>query len=197
MEAPIPDTWYLVDIGFGGEIHRWFVENVYRAGRERRRGYDELLRAAGEIPPGSEGLLFLPFLGGTFTPPNDRVKGMWRGLDWKHSIWHMYRSVLESIAYEYACSRRIYTEISASSPCRSVTVTGSGKKNVLWNQVKADVLGCDFLSLGRDDQENLGTALVAARAVDLVADVRETLKNCLEVRAALFSHGREAGGSTS
>jgi xylulokinase len=193
MEAPIPNTWYLVDIGFGGEIHRWFVENVYLAG-ETGRSYDELLRAAGEIPPGSEGLLFLPFLGGTFTPPNDRVKGMWCGLDWKHTVRHMYRSVLESIAYEYACSRGIYQEISSRPPCRSVTVTGSGKKNILWNQVKADVLGCDFLSLGRDDQENLGTALVAACAVDLVADMHGTLKNCLEVerRYSPMPEGRKS-----
>jgi xylulokinase len=180
LEAPLPDTWYMVGIGFGGEIYRWFMDNVYLCG-SIGRAHDELDKTAQEIPAGSEELLFLPFLGGTFTPPNDRVKGMWCGLHWKHSVCHMYRSILESIAYEYSYYYGIYQDISASPPCRSVTVTGSGKKNELWNQIKADVLGCDFLSLRRDDQENLGTALVAARAVNLTTDIRRSLQNCLEV----------------
>jgi xylulokinase len=180
MESPLADTWYMVGIGFGGEVCRWFLENVYLCGAGGR-GHDELVRAAEKIPVGSEGLIFLPFLGGTFTPPNDRVKGRWYGLDWKHSLHHMYRSMLESIAYEYAYYYSIYREIAAGSSCRAVTVTGSGKKNALWNQIKADTLGCDYLCLNRDDHENLGTALVAARAVGLTADIRRSLGSCLEV----------------
>jgi len=180
LQSPLAGIWYMVGIGFGGEVYSWFFNNVYR-GEGGEHDHDELVRAAEQIPAGSEELIFLPFLGGTFTPPNERVRARWCGLDWKHSVYHLYRSVLESIAYEYAYYHGIYSEISAGAPCRSVTVAGSGKKNALWNRIKADVLGCDYLCLNRDDHENLGTALVAAHAVGLTTDIRGSLRNCLEV----------------
>ena len=100
LEAPIPDTYYLVGIGFGGEVYNWFLKNVYLCDNDSNV-HEKLMKQAEKILPGSENLLFFPFLGGNFTPPNDVVRGTWFGLDWEHTIFHMYRSVLESIAYEY------------------------------------------------------------------------------------------------
>jgi xylulokinase len=180
MRAPIPRTYYLVGIGFGGGIYSWFLKSIYSCPTTTRDS-DELVREAEKIPPGSEGLIFFPFLGGTFTPPDDSVRGMWVGFDWNHSVFHMYRSMLESIAYEYRYYLDIYKNLANVDSCRSVTVTGSGKKNPLWNRIKADVLGIDYVLLKRDDHENFGTALVAAFGINLIDNIGERLARAIEI----------------
>jgi xylulokinase len=186
MQAPLPDIYYLVGIGFGGEVYSWFLHNVY-AHNTPPGPHDELIRSAESIQPGSEGLFFFPFLGGIFTPPNDTVRGTWFGFDWKHTIAHMYRSILESFGYEYFHYFDIYKEISKNLGCGSVVVTGSGRKNHLWNQIKADILGADYLLLNRDDQENLGTALVAATSVNLIDDLRVAVSSCSKIHKRIPS----------
>lgn len=180
MEAPIPDTYYLVGIGFGGEVYRWFLRNVCRC-TDGDTVHKELTRGAQRLQPGSDNLLFFPFLGGTFTPPNERVRGTWIGLDWNHTVHHMYRSVLESFAYEYYYYRGIYSNLSHSGHCGSVRVTGSGKKNHLWNRIKSDVLGVDYVLLKRDDHENFGTALVALYAAGLMSNLHTDLEKYFEI----------------
>ncbi len=180
MEAPIPDIYYLVGIGFGGEVYRWFLHNVCRC-EDESAVYEDLTSGAQRLHAGSNNLLFFPFLGGTFTPPNERVKGTWVGLDWDHTVYHMYRSVLESFAYEYYYYRGIYSKLTHSPFCRSVRVTGSGKKNHLWNKIKSDVLGVDYVLLKRDDHENFGTALVALYAAGMVSSLQTDLEEHFEI----------------
>ena len=180
MESPVPDLRYLVGIGFGGEVHHWFTKEICRA-EEDAEIIERLTREAESLPPGSEGLLFFPFLGGTFTPPDDRLRGTWIGLDWHHSLHHLYRSLLESIAYEYSHYISIYRILTGARECPRVTVTGSGRKNELLNRIKTDVLGSEYCLLHREDQENLGTALVAAAAVGGVGDLPAAVTACLGV----------------
>ena len=67
---------------------------------EPAAGYDDLEKEAEAVEPGSEGLFFIPlFRKGV--PSNTNLKGAWLGLDFKHTRGHMYRAVMESIAYEY------------------------------------------------------------------------------------------------
>jgi xylulokinase len=181
MQAPLPDLYYLVGIGFGGEVHGWYMENIYSFSGPPR-SYDELKRTAASIEPGSEDLFFFPFLGGIFTPPNDRVRGTWLGIDWNHTAAHLYRSILESFGYEYRAYDSVYREISSTPGCRSVIVTGSGRHNRLWNQIKSDILGAEYVTLNRDDQANVGTAIVAGTAVGLIDDMKDAASSCSEIQ---------------
>ena len=62
--------------------------------------YDDLLAPAGAIPPGSEGLLFLPYLTGERTPhPDPLARGAFVGLTVRHTQAHMTRAVLEGVAF--------------------------------------------------------------------------------------------------
>jgi len=187
LEAPIPDIYYLVGVGFGGEVYNWFIYNIY-CHEGVTEEYAKLIKGAKDISPGSSNLLFFPFLGGSFTPPDDVVRGTWLGLDWNHTVHHLYRSMLEAIAYEYFYYYSIYREISGIGIRGPIVVTGSGRNNDLWNQIKADVLGFDYITLNRADHECLGTALVAGLAVDMITDIRTNLKKCFEIERRYFSN---------
>jgi xylulokinase len=170
LESPLPGVYYLVGIGFGGEIHRWAASNLAFGAQN---GYADLAKEAAAIGPGCDGLIFLPFLGGSFTPPDDGVRGAWLGLDWGHSRAHLYRSVLEGLAHEYVCRLDLYRKISGKDAFKDVCVIGGGSANDLWNQIKADALGIDYVKLRDAPYECRGTALVAGGAVGIYENLSE------------------------
>jgi len=64
--------------------------------------YEILNKKIEKIPPGSDGLIFIPHLGGRVCPYNPYVRGSWFGFSWGHTKFHFYRAILEGIAYEYS-----------------------------------------------------------------------------------------------
>ncbi|MCJ7821029.1 MAG: FGGY family carbohydrate kinase, partial [Bacteroidales bacterium] len=91
-----------------GKTHRWVVDLLQAKHPFQEHGpavnnnFQEFDTAAREIPPGSDGAFFIPHFGGRVCPPQPEIRGGWMGLEWHHTQAHLYRSVLESIAYEYA-----------------------------------------------------------------------------------------------
>ena len=101
------------------------------------------------------------------------MRGAWLGLDWGHSRAHLYRSVLEGLAYEYVCRLDLYRKISGKDAFKDVCVIGGGSANDLWNQIKADALGIDYVKLRDAPYECRGTALVAGGAVGIYENLSE------------------------
>lgn len=88
-----------------GAITQWFREEFgaeERAAEEAggENAYAALARAAGEVAPGAEGLLALPYFSGERTPLNDPdARGVIAGLTLRHSRAHVYRALLEGVAF--------------------------------------------------------------------------------------------------
>ena len=128
-----------------GAITRWFRDNFGQpemnaetAGGEN--AYAALSALASQIPPGSEGLLVLPYFSGERTPINDPLaRGVIAGLTLAHSRGHVYRAILEGIAYGVRDNLEALTE-SGTPPKRLVAI-GGGTKNRLWLQIVSDVSG--------------------------------------------------------
>ena len=99
-------------IGGGGLTHHWFAEqfglfDMPEAGRrlseeDTRLAYAQLDAMAADLPPGAQGMLFIPHLLGRACPPDPAVRGAWLGFTWTHGPGQFYRSLLEAIAYDYA-----------------------------------------------------------------------------------------------
>lgn len=70
--------------------------------------YDELSAEAKDLNPGSDGLVFVPHFGGRVTPNDPYVRGSWIGLKFTHKRAHLWRAIMEGIAYEY----RYYQEVA-------------------------------------------------------------------------------------
>ncbi len=182
FHAIIPGLWYLIAyINGGGLCLRWFRDQFAQDEKKeaQKRGMDSyqlLNEKAEKIPPGSEGLIFIPHLGGRVCPPNPHVKGNWFGFSWKHSNSHFYRAILEGIAYEYAYYLTVLKELAPDLSFQRVRVIGGGAKSTLWNKIKADVLNLSYLRVNREELSVLGSAIVAGHAVGLFPDLASASK---------------------
>ncbi len=137
---------------------KWWVNEACKL---EEAGFDLLLREAQQIPAGSEGLIFLPYLLGERSPYSDpNARGAFIGLTVKHGRGHMTRAVLEGVAM----GLRDLLEIAKEQqlPIQEIRVNGGGAKSALWRQILADVLGHPVCMVNSVEGPALGAAIMAA-----------------------------------
>lgn len=132
---------------------------------------DAALAAAAEVPPGADGIVFLPYLEGERAPVWDpRARGVIFGLTSGHGRAQIIRAVLEGVA----CSARhiLWTaEAMASGPAEELRVAGGGARLALWNQIKADVTNRPLRPCAVTENGVLGAAMLAALGAGIHADL--------------------------
>lgn len=175
--------WYLLENpGFvsGGSV-RWFVD-VFGV-----PNYEELFSAAGLTPPGSEGLIFLPCMGGAMTPVwNGKARGVFFGLTMKHGRGHLARAVMEGCTYALRDIADRFRALGLGS--EEIRVTGGGARSAMWCQIKADVTGRVIRTVREPESTAAGAAMLAGVAAGLYSSVDEiasqlvTFAGCYEPR---------------
>ena len=201
LAGPLPDApWYPMNyIGGGGLTHRWFrdqfgAEEKVQAQTQGISAYQLLDAEAAELPPGSEGLLFIPHLAGRACPSDPAVRGSWVGFTWTHKKAHFYRALLEAMAYDYAEALAAVRSYCPEVTLSEVRVIGGGASCSLWNQIKADVLGLPYVRLQRADVATLGCAIIGGHAVGIYSDMAEAAAafaqtaGCCGPRTAYHQH---------
>jgi xylulokinase len=184
----VPGLWIpMAYINGGGLCLKWFRDHLTGTGTPVSFG--ELDREAEPIVPGSEGLIFLPHFSGRVCPNNANVRGSWIGLHWTHQRGHLYKSIMEGIAYEYDHYFRIIRELVQEAAFSEVFVIGGGAKSTLFNAIKADVLGIDYVPLRISDTAPLGSALVAGHGVGLFPDLKAAADAMIGFEARIPSQG--------
>lgn len=162
----------LAFINGGGLAIRWFRDKVAETdGADAYRALDAL---AAKVEAGSSGLLWYPHVQGRVLPPQPRARGGWVGLTAGHTRGHMFRAILEGIAYEYAEWARLAAEASGRAELTQARALGGGAASRLWNQIKADVLGIEWVPVLRSECGVLGDAMIAAAATGHVDDLAST-----------------------
>jgi len=125
------------------------------------RSFAELVDDAAQVPAGSEGLIFLPYLSGERTPhPDPLARGAWIGLTTRHSQAHLTRSVLEGVAFGIKDMFCLMRDAGLGS-VEEVRVSGGGAKSLLWRQILADTLGADLVTVNTTEGAAFGAALLA------------------------------------
>src|SRR5215208_5708169 len=171
LSGPIPET-YVPETQLRGGTYTidWFVEN-FGGVRAAELGLDlsaeEILEAAAsQVPPGAEGLLLLPYLNASSTPYWDsQARGVLFGLRGAHKKAHVYRAVLEGLAYE----QRLETEAmegGIGQPVEGFFAMGGGSRSALFCQMVADVAGRRVTACREVETTCLGAAMMALAAVD-------------------------------
>ncbi|UFU07065.1 FGGY-family carbohydrate kinase [Ruania halotolerans] len=158
-----------------GTMVAWFRRALagHAAAEAKQRGcdvYDVLNEQAAGVPIGSEGLVVLDHFQGNRSPHTDPyARGVIHGLGLHHSEAHVYRALLEGIAYGTA---EVLGVLDRQLPTSGeVRVTGGPAASRLWMQIQADVLGVP-LTFGRAPIGSLlGSAAIAAVGVGLFPDV--------------------------
>lgn len=122
-----------------GSLTRWFRDELARDLPDES-AYTTLFEQAESIPPGANGLLLLPYFSGERTPINDmKARGVFAGLTLAHKREHLYRAVLESVAY--GIRHNIETFRSIGAEVKRVVAVGGGTKSNTWLQIVSDATG--------------------------------------------------------
>jgi xylulokinase len=160
-----------------GALTRWFRDAFALEERtaEQRGGinaYQALAETASRVPRGSGGLLVLPYFSGERTPINDPLaRGMIAGLTLSHDRAHVYRAILEGIAFGIRHNLEAMEEAGAR-PRRLVAI-GGGVQNRLWIQIVSDVTGRDQI-VQTTPGASYGDAMMAAVGVGMVKSLSDT-----------------------
>ncbi len=162
----------------GGLSMRWFRDNIIgQTGDEDF--YRVMDRLASKVPLGSDLSLFYPYLqGGDPSQPSACATwlGMFGGTD-KARLW---RSILESIAFEYLSWVQAFRAEGINVD--TVIGTGGGSRSLFWDQIKADVLDARYITMKRSEGAVLANALLAAYGVGDIPDMQETLRSWIGIR---------------
>ena len=152
--------------------------------RDRVTGgdYDDLLREAERWPPGTEGLLFQPYLTGERTPHADPdARAAFVGLELRHDRGALVRAVLEGVAYGLRDSLELLRALGVEAEVGRVS--GGGARSELWLRIVASVLGIPLERTAVEEGAAYGAALLGGVRAGVWADVHDAVASCVRARA--------------
>jgi len=173
----LPERWHLMGVmlSAAGSL-RWYRDTVAPGA-----GFDALLAPAADVAPGSEGLIFLPYLTGERTPhPDPLARGAFVGLTVRHTLPHMTRALLEGVAFGLRDSFELMRATGLAG-ISQVRITGGGARSPLWRQILADILGVELATVNTTEGAAYGAALLAATGAGAFATVEEACAAIIQV----------------
>ncbi len=157
----------------GGSLE-WFRDAVYKPSGNT---YDLINKEAESAPPGSEKLLFFPYLTGERCPYTDpNARGVFFGLSLLHSRKHMVRAVMEGVVFGL---RQIYELIKKTTPelkPKEIISSGGASKSKVWRKIQADIFGLPVKTLdGAAHGGAFGAALVAGVSAGIWGNIQQAV----------------------
>lgn len=157
----LPNHWHLMGVmlSAAGSL-KWYRDTL-----APESSYEELVTEAATVAPGSDGLIFLPYLSGERTPyPDPLARGAWIGLTLRSKRGHLTRSVLEGVAFGLNDMFNLMRGVGLSK-IDHVRVSGGGANSELWRQILADVLDVELATVNTTEGAAFGAALLAGVGV--------------------------------
>jgi len=173
----VPGKWHLMGVMLSAAGSLRWHRDTFATGVD----FDTLLEPAADIPPGSDGLLFLPYLTGERTPhPDPLARGAFVGLTVRHSLPHMSRSVLEGVAFGLRDSFELMKGAGLGD-ISQVRITGGGARSAIWRQILADVLQAELVTVNSEEGAAYGAALLAATGTGAFSDVPSACRQVIAI----------------
>ncbi len=183
----VPDLWLLQGGSTGGGgVMRWFEkefadferEEGKRTGKSSMTLLDDL---AEKVNPGSDGVVFLPYMAGERSPIWDvHAKGVYYGLDYSKTKGHFVRAALEGVAY--SLKHNLEIAASAGAQVGILRAMGGAANSLLWTQIKSDVTGKPIAVPSSDTATTLGAVILAGVGVGMYRDFEEAVETTVKVR---------------
>ncbi len=187
-DAVIPGL-YVVEGGqiSTGSIMKWYKDNFINCSIEteaKKKGlsiYDYMSSIAKDLPPGSEGLILLDYWQGNRTPLTDpQARGVIWGLSLKHTPFHIYRAIMEGVAYGTEHIRRYFRD--AGFEASEVYACGGATQSDLWMQIHSDVLGLPIYITEEANAPLLGDAILAAFGAGQYKSIEEAASSMVRIK---------------
>jgi len=176
----VPGRWHVMGVTqAAGLSFHWFRDLVRNSSSSI--SYDELTREAATAPPGSDGVLWAPYLMGERTPHLDpNARGTLTGLAASHTRAHVTRAILEGVAFSLKDTFSLFDEMRV--PVRNVRLGGGGARSPLWRQIQADVYGYEVEILAAEEGAAYGGALLAGVGAKFWKSVEEACDAVVKVQ---------------
>jgi xylulokinase len=157
----LPERWHMMSVmlSAAGSL-RWFRDALAPG-----IPFGDLVASAEEVPAGSAGLFFLPYLTGERSPhPDPLARGAFVGLTVTHDRRHMTRAVMEGVAFGLRDGLDLMIAAGMPEPSQ-IRASGGGSASPLWRQILADVLDTEIATVGTSEGAAYGAGMLAAVGV--------------------------------
>ena len=167
--AAVPNQWYTLAAMQNAGLALEWARGILGL------SWQQVYTKAFSVPPGCEGLTFLPYLTGERTPHLDPyVRGAWVGLGLHHTQAHLMRAALEGVAFAL---RQGFEALEATGfKATELRLAGGGTVEMPWKQLLTDVLRIPLYATTVAAASARGAALLAGIGIGVYADAHDTLK---------------------
>lgn len=176
----VPNQWLLQGgTTGGGGVMRWFEREFADYEREIKEkvgksSLTQLNEIAENVAPGSDGVVFLPYMSGERSPIwNPDAKGVFYGLDFAKTKGHMVRACMEGVALSLRHNLEVAEEAGAKAEV--LRAMGGSANSLLWTQIKSDVTGKPIVVPSSDTATTLGAAILAGVGVGFYESYEEAV----------------------
>lgn len=183
----VPDLWLLQGgTTGGGGVMRWFEKEFgdferqegKRTGKSSLAILDEL---AEKVKPGSDGMIFLPYLAGERSPIWDvNAKGVYYGLDYSKTKGHFIRAAMEGAAL--SLKHNLDVAAAAGAEVGELRAMGGAANSHLWTQIKSDITGKPIAVPSSDTATTLGAVILAGVGVGMYRDFNEAVNMTVKIK---------------
>ena len=185
----VPGRWHMMSVmlSAAGSL-RWLRDAV-----APDVSFGDLVAQAAEVPAGSGGLWFLPYLSGERSPhPDPLARGAFVGLTLAHDRRHLTRAVLEGVAFGLRDGLDLMVAAGMPAPDQ-IRASGGGTASDLWRQILADVLDAEIATVNTTEGAAYGAGLLAAVGAGWYASV-EDAASALVTATPVAAPGPDAPG---
>ena len=179
----VPGRWHVMGVTQAAGLSlRWFRDNFTTSvSGNGADPYDLLMAEAATAPPGSDGLLWAPYLMGERTPHLDpNARGALVGLTASHTRAHVIRAILEGVAFSLKDTFTILDDMKI--PVKSIRLGGGGARSSLWRQIQADVYGQEVEIVEAEEGAAYGAAILAGVGSGMWPSVDDACTSVVRIR---------------
>ncbi len=161
----------------GGMVLKWFKDNfceqqIMEADDQKTSVYKILDMKIKEVLPGSGGVIMLPHLTGAMSPEiNEHARGVFYGINLSTTRDVILRSIMESITYLLKSNIELIEDAGIS--VKEIIASGGASNSDIWNQIKADILGKNLITVANKDSGCLGAAILAGTGAGIFESLKE------------------------
>lgn len=174
----VPGAWHVMGVHQAAGLSLKWVRDtccapeIAEAEKREIDPYIVMGELAEKIPPGSDRLIYLPYLNGERTPHLDpNCRGVFFGLSGIHKRAHIIRATMEGVSFSLRDSISILREMGVKT--NEMRITGGGGRSPLWRQICADNYGCPVKTVDTKEGPALGVAILAGVGTGVFATVEE------------------------
>ena len=166
-----PGIWHVMGVTNGAGLSLRYLRDTFFSSLS----YQDMTSLAAGAPPGSDGLLWAPYLFGERTPHLDpNARAAFVGINASTTASHYVRAVLEGVAFSLQDSFTLFAELGI--PVETIRLGGGGAHSPLWRQIQAEVYGHAVQVLEAEEGGAFGAALLAGTGVGAWPSVEEACR---------------------